>query len=261
MNRKFFFVLIISLFFTVLAFAQSDLPETGVIIPAYRSVAYFAAVGDDNESAIPTSISKNEFYLRSVELNNLAAETYEYGDYEASAGFAQEAVRYAQLSDEYVSNQLISEAERLMKWSSDNKFDTKFPNNFAEGKTQYQNALEARTNENWNDSIDFAIKAIEIFTAFQVSGKPPATTTTAPSGPLASQYTVRTWRVERDCLWNIAGYPWVYGDPWKWKVLYDANKEKMPEPANPDLIEPGMILDIPPLSNEKRQGMWSPTNK
>jgi len=269
MNRKVLFVLIISLFFTVFAFAQYDLPEPDAIIPAYKSVAYFAAVGDDNESAIPTSISRNEFYLRSVELNKLAAETFEYGDYEASIGFAQEAVHYAQLSDEYVSNQLIAEAARLLKWSDDNKFSTKFPNNFMEGKTQYENAIEANANENWNDSIDSAIKAIEIFTAFQTSGKPPATTTTTPnntttttpSGPLASQYTVRTWRVEKDCLWNIAGYPWVYNDPWKWKVLYDANKDKMPEPANPDLIEPGMILDIPPLSGEKRQGMWSPTNK
>jgi len=261
MNRKFLFVLIISLFFAVLAFAQYDLPELQVIIPAYNPVAYFAAVGDDNESSVPTSISKNEFYLRSVELNKLAAETYEYGDYEASAGFAQEAVHYAQLSDEYVSSQLVTEAARLMKWASDNKFDTKFPNNFIEGKTQYENAVNARTDENWNNSIDSAIKAIEIFTAFQTSSGKPPTTVTTPSGPLASQYTVRTWRVEKDCLWNIAGYPWVYGDPWKWKVLYDANKDKMPEPANPDLIEPGMVLDIPPLSNEKRQGMWSPTNK
>jgi hypothetical protein len=257
MNRKVLFVLIISLFFTVFAFAQYDLPKLDFSIPVFKSVAYFGAAGQgEDESKIPTSISRNEFYLRSLELNKMAMETYDYGDYEASAGFAKEAVRYAELSDEYVSNQLIAEAARLMKWASDNKFDTKFPNNFIEGKTQYDNAVDARTNENWNDSIDSAIKAIEIFTAFQTSGKP-----TVPTGPLASQYTVRTWRVEKDCLWNIAGYPWVYGDPWQWKLLYDANKDKMPEPANPDLIEPGMVLDIPPLSNEKRQGMWSPTNR
>jgi len=269
MNRKILFVLIMSLFFTVLAFAQYDLPEPGLTIPVFKSVAYFGAAGTgEDESKIPTSISKNEFYLRSVELNKLAMETYEYGDYEASAGFAQEAVRYAELSDEYVSNQLIAEAERLMKWAEDNNFNIKFPNNFIEGKTQYENSVDARTNENWNESIDSAIKAIEIFTAFQVSGKPPVTTTpgktpttTATTGTLPNQYTVRTWRVERDCLWTIAGYPWVYGDSWKWRELYEANKDKMPEPANPDLIEPGMILDIPPLSGERRQGMWSPTNR
>jgi len=257
MNHKFLLVLIMSMFFTAFAFAQSDLPEQDLSIPVFRAVAYFGVtVPGEDESKIPTSISKNEFYLRSLELSKLAMETYDYGDYEASTGFAMEAVRYAELSDEYVSNQLIAEAARLMKWAGDNKFDTKFPNNFIEGKMQYENAVDARSNENWNDSIDSAIKAIEIFTAFQTSGKP-----IVPTGPLASQYTVRTWRVEKDCLWNIAGYPWVYGDPWQWKVLYDANKDKMPEPANPDLIEPGMVLDIPPISGEKRQGMWSPSNK
>jgi len=263
MNRKVLFVLIISLFFTAFAFAQYDLPQLDLTIPAFKSVAYFGAAGQgEDQSKIPTSISRNEFYLRSLELNKMAADTYDYGDYEASAGFAQEAIRYALMSDEYVSNQLIAEAERLMKWASDNKFDTKFPNNFVEGKTQYESAVDARSNENWNDSIDSAIKAIEIFSAFQVaSGKPVVPAKPAPSGTLPNQYTVRTWRVEKDCLWTIAGYSWVYGDPWKWKVLYDANKDKMPEPANPNLIEPGMVLDIPPLSNEQRQGMWSPTNR
>jgi len=262
MNRKVLFVLIISLFFTVLAFAQYDLPEQDLTIPVYKPVAYFGVtVTGEDESKIPTSISKNEFYLRSVELNKLAMETYEYGDYEASAGFAQEAIRYAELSDEYVSNQLIAEAERLMKWANDNNFEKKFPNNFIEAKTQYENAVDANSNENWNESIDSAIKAIEIFTAFQ-TGKPfPTSNPSKTTGPLPNQYTVRTWRVERDCLWTIAGYPWVYGDPWKWKELYEANKDKMPEPANPNLIEPGMVLDIPSLSGEKRQGMWSPTNR
>jgi len=263
MNHKILFVLIISLFFTAFVFAQSDLPAPDLTIPNFKSVAYFGAAGQgEDESKIPTSISKNEFYLRSLELNKMAADTYDYGDYEASAGFAKEAIRYAEMSDEYVSNQLIAEAERLMKWATDNKFNTKFANNFAEGKTQYENAVDARTNQNWNDSIDAAIKAIEIFTAFQVStGKAVTPAKPTPSGILPNQYTVRTWRVEKDCLWTIAGYPWVYGDPWKWKVLYDANKDKMPEPANPNLIEPGMVLNIPPLSGEKRQGMWSPTNK
>jgi hypothetical protein len=233
MNRKILFVLIITLFFTV---------------------SVFAVAGDD-ESPIPESISNNEFYLRSVELSKLALETYEYGDYDASAGFAQEAIHYAELSDEYVSVQLIAEAERLLKWADNNSIAAKFPNNYLEGKTQYENAVEANSNENWNEAIECAINAIEIFTAFE-SGR-PVVTTTAASG-LPRQYTVRTWRVERDCLWTIAGYSWVYGDSFRWKELYEANKNKMPDPANPDLIEPGMVLEIPSLQGESRQGIWSP---
>jgi len=61
----------------------------------------------------------------------------------------------------------------------------------------------------------------------------------------------------RDCFWRIAGYPFVYGDPWKWHRLYEANKEKIPQPENPDLILPGIILTIPNLEGELRSGTWS----
>jgi HEPN domain-containing protein len=261
MNRKILVVLFIFLFFTVSAFAQYDLPELNIKIPVYKHVPYFAAVDtEEGGSSIPSSISQNEYYLRSLELSKLALETYEYGDYDASAGFAQEAIRYAELSDEYVSVQLIAEAKRLLAWADKNNIAARFPNNYREGKEQYENAVDANSNENWNESIDSAMKSIEIFAALE-AGKPVTTTTTATataSGPLARQYTVRTWRVERDCLWTIAGYPWVYGDPWRWRELYNANKDKMPEPANPDLIEPGMVLDIPSIQGETRQGMWSP---
>jgi hypothetical protein len=32
----------------------------------------------------------------------------------------------------------------------------------------------------------------------------------------------------------------------------------MPDPANPDLIEPGMVIDIPSIRGETREGMWRP---
>jgi nucleoid-associated protein YgaU len=67
---------------------------------------------------------------------------------------------------------------------------------------------------------------------------------------------VRPWAESKDCLWNIAGRPWVYNDPKKWKVLYDANKSKLPDQNNPDLIHPGMVLDIPSIKGEHRSGMW-----
>jgi hypothetical protein len=264
MNRKILVGLVISLLFTASVFAQqNDFPGLDMRFHIYKPVTYYGVTvpGEDEEGVIPSSISNNEYYLRSLQLNRLALETYEYGDYDASAGFAQEAIRYAELSDEYVSVQLIAEAKRLLAWADKNNIASKFPNNYNEGKTQYENAVDAHANENWNEAIGAAMKSIEIFAAFESGGKPPVTTVVsrpAASGPLARQYTVRTWRVERDCLWTIAGYPWVYGDPWKWKELYDANKDKMPEPANPNLIVPGMVLDIPSIKGETRQGMWTP---
>jgi hypothetical protein len=74
--------------------------------------------------------------------------------------------------------------------------------------------------------------------------------------PLPARYTVRPWRISRDCFWNIAARPWVYGDGRKWRVLYNANKSKLPNPNNPDLIVPGIVLDIPSIEGEHREEMW-----
>jgi nucleoid-associated protein YgaU len=40
--------------------------------------------------------------------------------------------------------------------------------------------------------------------------------------------------------------------------LYEANKDKIPDPNNPHLIRPGTVLDIPSLHGEVRSGMWDP---
>lgn len=55
-------------------------------------------------------------------------------------------------------------------------------------------------------------------------------------------YVVGTWERDRDCLWNIAKKKRFYGDPWKWKRIYRANRDKI---EDPDLIYPGQRLSIP----------------
>jgi hypothetical protein len=54
-------------------------------------------------------------------------------------------------------------------------------------------------------------------------------------------YTVQ----KGECLTRIAAYDFVYGDWKKWKLIYEANKRALPNPANPDLIWTGMRLSIP----------------
>jgi HEPN domain-containing protein len=75
--------------------------------------------------------------------------------------------------------------------------------------------------------------------------------------PLPATYTVRPWSVSKDCFWNIAGFPWVHGNPHQWRLLYNANKSKLPDPNNPNLLEPGIVLDIPSIKGEVRQGAWT----
>jgi len=226
MNRKITLALLISVFFTV---------------------QVFAATGDEEGSQIPQGIRNNEFYLESLRLSKLAQETFDYGDYDASAGFAEEAIRYTQLSNEYVASQLLSEAKRLMDWADSNNIAGLYPSEYYDGKNYYEVSVTAHSSGDLDKTISAAIKEIEIFSPIEAL---------LGDAALPSQYTVRPWASSKDCLWNIAGYSWVYGEPEKWRVLYDANKAKLPDPNNPNLIEPGMVLDIPSISGEVRRGMW-----
>ena len=246
MIRKISLILLLSLFFVISVFAQDYDSLFDVKIPEFRSIAYIAVVVPGEEGQIPGILRSNEFFLESVRLTRLAEETFDYGDYDASASFAAEAIRYAELSDEYVAINLISEARRLLDWADSNEMAVRYPYAYNEGRGYYEASVTALFEEEYMDSIHAAVNSIEILAALE-SGR---------VAPLPRQYTVRTWAVERDCLWNIAGYPWVYNDPWKWVELYNANLSRMPEQDNPDLIHPGMILDIPSIRGEDRQGMW-----
>jgi nucleoid-associated protein YgaU len=64
-------------------------------------------------------------------------------------------------------------------------------------------------------------------------------------------YVVGTWARDRDCLWNIAKKPDIYGDAFKWPKIWQQNREQI---KNPDLIYPGQVLRIPapaPLTPEE----------
>ncbi|MDR2370340.1 MAG: LysM peptidoglycan-binding domain-containing protein [Treponema sp.] len=229
-----------------------NLPEPLVLLP----VAVLAAAGSsDAEPAIPQSIRNNRYFVESVRLTNLAQESYEYGDYDASTNYAAEALRYAQLSDEYVALQLkinvandaIAAAKARLDWAAANDVSARYPKEYGEARNYYDTSLSARSAQDWDTAITAASNVLYTLAFVEALERTAA---------LPAQYTVWPWAVARDCLWNIAGRPWAYGDPNKWRLLYEANKSKMPQPDNPDLIHPDMILDIPALQGETRQGMW-----
>ncbi|HEY3488234.1 MAG TPA: LysM peptidoglycan-binding domain-containing protein [Gammaproteobacteria bacterium] len=80
------------------------------------------------------------------------------------------------------------------------------------------------------------------------------------SNDSSGSYTV----VSGDNLWNIASSSSIYGDPYKWPLIYKANKSKI---SDADLIYPGQVFDInqSPSSSEadaavnhaKTRGAWS----
>ncbi|MDR1445624.1 MAG: LysM peptidoglycan-binding domain-containing protein [Treponema sp.] len=242
------------------------LPEPMVFFP----VASLAAAADtDAGPVIPRNIRNNQYYIESVRLNQMAKQTYDEGDYDASADYAAQALRYAQLSDEYVALQLkikeandaISAAKARIDWVVSVGAAKNYPGEYAQAQDYYNASLEDRKAEQWESATEKArmvINALAYVTAPSQTVTPPAQAVEqGPSQtPLPARYTVRPWAVSKDCLWNIAGRPWAYGDPTKWRLIYNANRARMPQPDNPDLIEPGMVLDIPSIRGETRDGMW-----
>ena len=67
-----------------------------------------------------------------------------------------------------------------------------------------------------------------------------------------------------DHLWGISAKSSVYGNPYKWPLIYKANSDKI---TDADLIHPGQILDIETnpsdadssaaISHAKSRGSWS----
>ncbi len=64
---------------------------------------------------------------------------------------------------------------------------------------------------------------------------------------IKTTYKVRLIPERRDCLWRIAEYDYIYGNPWKWPVIFKANKNQI---TNPDLIYPGQVFEIPGLDEQ-----------
>jgi hypothetical protein len=261
-NIRFFGLIVTALFGIQALSAQeplwfSRLPEPVLPIAVL-------AVAASSDAVVPNSIRNNKFFLESLRLTNLAQQAFEEGDYDASAWYSEEAVRYAQLSDEYVALQLkiketndaLTAARSRLDWAASAAVNAKsrYPDEYNTAQTAYGEAQASRTAEKWDDAIAAAGRVINAL-AFLTEAPP---VTSAPV-PLPAQYTVRPWNISKDCFWNISGRSWVYGDPTKWRVLYNANKAKLPQPDNPDLIHPNMILDIPSITGETRSGMWDPS--
>jgi len=228
-----------------------------------------ATSGDDasGNAAVPVSIRNNKYFVESVRLNLLAQQSYDEGDYDGSTQYAEESIRYAHLSDEYVALQLkikatddaIAAARSRLDFATSVNAATRYPNEYSQAQAAYDQARSLRAAQSWDDAIAAANRVLAILANVGVE-QPAQAAAAEPAAPgplpLPAQYTVRSWAVAKDCLWNIAGRSYVYNDPKKWKVLYDANKPNMPQPNNPDLIHPGMVMNIPSIKGETRQGMW-----
>jgi nucleoid-associated protein YgaU len=213
-------------------------------------LALYAAEADAAAGVQPGYVEtflNNEYLQESARLLALAEQSYTAAKYDEAIRYAAEAERYAKMSDEYVSLQLkikeVNDGRALIEARMARARQTgaarRYAETFEEAGTILEEAKEARDAEDWDKAHDAVVRTLALLD-------------TLPSEPvLAAQYRVSN----RDCLWDIAAKPEIYGDPFQWRHIYNANRAKMPKSDNPNLIEPGMILDIPSIRGETRSGM------
>jgi nucleoid-associated protein YgaU len=198
------------------------------------------------------SLYDNPNYKRSQELRRQADIAFAQGEYLKAEEYSRESERLSALSREEAETQLL-------QWVA-NSWKNRAADRIAFGE---KNGAAGALGAGWTEAkASFAVAVREY------DAKRYAESTTASKSvldlmkdfdpsKLPAFYTVRLIPDARDCFWRIAGYSFIYGDPWKWRVIYEANKNKIPQPDNPDLIVPGIVLTIPSISGEARSGTWS----
>ena len=115
---------------------------------------------------------------------------------------------------------------------------------------QSQTALEAA---DYDAAAEYAIES-QKYAALSKQYIDQALAALQNRGALAAEYEVKLNPARRDCLWRIAGFDFIYGNPTEWRRIYDHNKSTFRYPDNPDLIYPGQILGIPSINGEVRSG-------
>jgi nucleoid-associated protein YgaU len=207
-------------------------------------ITSLSAVEGDQPLALNASHSDNKYLQENARLIKLADESYAQGKYDDAIKYAQEAIKFAQLSDDYVNaTDTVASAQIRIDWAKSVGAPKRHAEIYERAEAAFAEAKDAYSSEDWGKAKSAAERVIAILAEL-------------PDTPVfAAQYRVKNWVPMRDCLWNIAAKPEIYDDPFQWRHIYNANKSKFPKSDNPDLLLPGTLLDIPSIKGEFRAGI------
>ncbi|MBQ0167605.1 MAG: hypothetical protein KBT02_10920 [Treponema sp.] len=205
-------------------------------------------------SATAASYTNNTYQKQAREYSRLAQEAFDSGEYDLAVEYAEMAAEYTVLSEAYIRTMVarsdaqkqLNQLQKQLAYAKSIHGDVNYPNYYNLASQIYKASLEAFDAAQYEDVIAWTADALDAL-------KEISAVTALPK-----YYVVRTWAGDRDCFWNIAGRSYVFGNVWQWKKLYEANKDKLPNPNNPDIIEEGMILEIPSIKGEVREGTYDP---
>lgn len=203
------------------------------------------------------SYVNNEYNVLAKKYTAMAEQAFDEGEYDLAVEYTIKAEENADLSQAYIAMMLDkAEAEKQIRLAKNQKLQAErkkgpemYPMAFSAGTAALANAEDSFSREDYISSAAYAIEAIQSF-----SGIKEVT-------PLPKFYVVRPWEETSDCYWNISKKPYVYNNPLLWENLYQANKDGMPDPSDPDVIYPGMRVEIPSISGEFREGVYNSSTK
>ncbi|HUX12971.1 MAG TPA: hypothetical protein VMW87_08065 [Spirochaetia bacterium] len=221
-------------------------------------------------SAFSQNLLDNDAYRKAVQLRQQAQVALDSGQYDQAQQLSQQAEQYAkeaidtakQLELAYRATNWLERARERIKFGESIKASERYATEWQTAQAKFTAAQDGYQNKQYQDSIVASQAVLDALRNIQpaktaVVAQQPATQ--VPTQPaLPEYYVVRLIPNRTDCFWQIAGYPFVYGDPLKWPLLYKENMQILQDPKNPDLIQPGMVFKIPSVNGEKRQGTYKP---
>ena len=214
----------------------------------FTSVLLFSVI----MSVFAVSYTNNTYQKLANEYAKKAEMALDAGHYEESVEYSKLAEENAILSREYTEMMLarkdaednIKLAKNKLAWAEKVDAPNIFPMAYSAGKENIENADASFGEEDYPKASDFAKQALAALDGI------------VETTPLPEFYIVRPWAETKDCYWNISGRHYVYNNPLLWENLYQANKDKMPKPEDPNLIHPGMKMKNPSITGEYRKGTY-----
>lgn len=222
-----------------------------------KRLVTLAAAMISGAMAFSISYRNNTYQKLADEYTRKAEAALDAGEYELSVEYSQKAEENAALSEAYVKKMLakadadkvMAQAKQKLEIARKIKADKNFPMAFSAAEMSFASASDAYGQEDYAAAAEYAR---EVLTALA---------DVKEITPLPQFYVVRPWAETRDCYWNISGRHYVYNNPLLWENLYQANKTRMPKPNDPNLILPGMKMEIPSITGEYREGVYNPSKK
>ena len=205
-------------------------------------------------SAFAVSYKNNTYQKLADEYTRKAEVALDAGQYDDAVEYSKKAEENAALSKAYIEMMMArNEAEENIKiaknkiiWAESIDAPNSFPMAYSSAKENLTNAESSFESEDYPKANEYAKAVLD-----SLEGVREIT-------PLPEYYIVKPWAETKDCYWNISGRHYVYNNPLLWENLYQANKSAMPKPENPNLIHPGMKMQIPSLTGEYRKGTYDP---